>query len=58
MIAAGSRVRDRGDGVLGTVLQAPAVDPDGRVWPCHLEIRWDDGTFEIVPASFVEEVEP
>lgn len=42
--------------VRGVVLESPAVDPDGIVWPCHVVVRWPDGTIEILPASWLQAV--
>jgi hypothetical protein len=55
----GTRVAAGGpfDPVCGTVTESPAVDPDGSVWECHVEVTWDDGIFEVLPSAVLRPLE-
>ncbi len=53
----GARIADRKSGDRGTVVESPAIDPDGNVWPCHVAVRWDDEVFEIVATAELRRVE-
>ncbi len=53
MIRPGIRVADPDSATLGTVLEFPAVDADGRMLHDMAVVRWDDGVVKILHAGAV-----
>ncbi|MFF2111416.1 hypothetical protein [Rhodococcus koreensis] len=42
---------------VGTVLEDPAVDPDGNVWPGHVLVAWDTGSVEVVEVGDLDPID-
>ncbi|KUI13597.1 hypothetical protein AU192_04110 [Mycobacterium lehmannii] len=55
----GSLVTDPTDpGVLGVVVEHPAVDPDGDVWPQLMNVLWLDLGYELIAAQVLRTAVP